>query len=405
MESEVAIFFSIYALTRKTSISTYLVCFLFAAFYCGLVELTRTWDPKLPVPLISLGSIVIALATYRVCKSSSNKELNENLFIKWICYLEIGLICFALLSIASYFSDNPINPRQPTTAVTVLYTLLVTLYIFRYISYQSLRISWFDPANGIENPLNRNVMKLAKEKNQFLQGLISSNRAIGISALANSLAHQLSQPITGVILQTESMKRDLVELGGQQRSIDTLNTVTDQLQRLSDLVNNLRRLFSSQTLDAELVKLQGACDEILEIIEPTLATKNIQLTKHYRADPLILGNSIQIQQVLINLFNNAVDAIDLRNAQIREICLTISQGDSYALISIQDSGNGINAEIKPFMFELYQTTKRDGIGIGLWLSKEIIEKHGGGIEAANGPQGGAVFEIRLPLDKECVGDA
>lgn len=402
--SEIAIFFSIYSLTRKISASKYFVCLLFIACYCGLVELARSWDPKLPIPLVSLSTIAIALATYLACKSSPNKELNENLFLKWISYIEFGLICFAVLRIASYFSDSPINPRQPSTAVAVLYTLLIALSVFRYISYQSLRISWYDPRSNSENPLNKNMMKLVREKNQFLQGLISSNRAIGISALANSLAHQLSQPITGVILQTESVKRDLADLGNQQKSISALNTVTDQLERLSELVNNLRRLFGTQLPNFHQINLQNACNEILELIEPTLKSKDIQLIKNYTNNPLILGNTIHIQQVLINLFNNAVDAINASDAHKREIALSIFEDDLYAIVSIQDSGNGISEHTKSTMFEIYQTTKQDGMGIGLWLSKEIIDRHHGQITGSNTPQGGAIFEIRIPLIKETNGD-
>lgn len=402
--SEIAIFFSIYSLTRKISASKYFVCLLFIACYCGLVELARSWDPKLPIPLVSLSTIAIALATYLACRSSPNKELNENLFLKWISYIEFGLICFAVLRIASYFSDSPINPRQPSTAVAVLYTLLIALSVFRYISYQSLRISWYDPRSNSENPLNKNMMKLVREKNQFLQGLISSNRAIGISALANSLAHQLSQPITGVILQTESVKRSLTRLEGHDKSIGTLNTVTDQLNRLSDLVNNLRRVFSGKGSEFHSVNIQNACDEILEIIEPTLKSENIQLRKQYQSSPHVLGNTIQIQQVLINLFNNAIDAVVSSNSQVRKITLTVSEGDSFALVSIQDSGNGISKEVKTSLFEIYQTTKKDGIGIGLWLCKEIIEMHKGSIHASNSSQGGAIFEIRLPLSNQLNGD-
>lgn len=402
--SELAIFFSIYSLTRKISSKKYLAALFFAAIYSGVVEFCRSLDPKLPILVVSLCSAFIGLATYSICRSPLNEGLNENLFLRWIRYIEIGLVCFASLRIASYFSDNPITPRQPSTSVSVLYALFVALSVFRYISYQSLRISWVDPKTNSENPLNRNMMKLVKEKNQFLQGLISSNRAIGISALANSLAHQLSQPITGVILQTESVKRDLGKLAGQEKTIGALNTVTSQLERLSELVNNLRRLFSGQGSEFHLANLQDACNEILEIIEPTLKSKNIQLVKRYKSSPLILGNTVQIQQVLINLFNNAVDAIVMSNTQVREIILTVSEGNTYALISIQDSGNGIDKEIKASMFELYQTTKNEGMGIGLWLSKEIIDRHEGTIHATNSAQGGAIFEIRLPLCNQSDGD-
>lgn len=402
--SEIAIFFSIYALTQNISYKKYLAGLLFAAIYSVIAEFCRTFDPKLPILLVSLWSAFIGLTTYVICKSPANKELRENLFLRWIRYIEIGIVCFALLRIASYFSDTPIAPRQPSALVALLYTLLVAMSVFRYISYQSLRISWVDPRNDIENPLNQNMMRLVKEKNHFLQGLISSNRAIGISALANSLAHELSQPITGVILQTESVKRSLSRLEGHDKSIGTLNTVTDQLNRLSELVNNLRRVFSGKGSEFQSVNIQDACDEILEIIEPTLKSENIQLVKEYKSNPQILGNTIQIQQVLINLFNNAIDAIVSSNSQIRVITLTIAERNSFASVSIQDSGNGISKEVETSIFEIYQTTKKDGIGIGLWLCKEIIVRHEGSIHATNSSHGGAIFEIRLPLSNKLNGD-
>lgn len=395
--SELAIFFSIYTLTKNISYNKYIAGILFAAIYSGVIELCRTFDPKLPILLVAISSAIMGIATYVICKSPPNKELSENLFLRWIRYIEIGLVCFALLRIASFFSDNPIAPRQPSTSVAVLYTFFVALSVFRYISYQSLRISWVDPRTDIENLLNQNMMRLVREKNHFLQGLISSNRAIGISALANSLAHELSQPITGVILQTESVKRSLSRLVGHDKSIGTLNTVTDQLNRLSDLVNNLRRVFSGRGSEFHAVNIQNACDEILEIIEPTLKSENIQLIKEYKSNPQVIGNTIQIQQVLINLFNNAIDAIVSSASQVRVVTLTISEGDSFALVSIHDSGNGISKEIQASIFEIYKTTKKDGIGIGLWLCKEIIDRHEGSIHATNGSHGGATFEIRLPL--------
>ena len=405
MASDAAILFSIVSLTRKISASKYLVILLFAAVFALLIELGRLWNPMLSLGLFSTASAGFALATYLACKSSSNTDLKDNLFLKWIQCIEIGLLLFSILRIASCFSGSPISPRQPSTLVALAYAFLGVLSIFRYISYQSLRISWYDPMSSSENPLNRNTTKLVKEKNQFLQGLIASNRAIGVSALANSLAHQLSQPITGVIFQTESVKRDLGDLGGQERLIRTLNTVTDQLARLSELVSNLRRLFSPQRADNQQVNLQEACDEILEIIEPTLKSKKIIFAKQYKDDPTVLGNTIQLQQVLINLFNNAIDAIFSSEAQTKKISLTISQEGSSALIAIEDSGNGISSESYATMFELYKSTKKDGMGIGLWLSKEIVDRHEGNISATNSIQGGAIFEIRLPLSKETAGDA
>jgi C4-dicarboxylate-specific signal transduction histidine kinase len=162
-------------------------------------------------------------------------------------------------------------------------------------------------------------------------------------------------------------------------------------------VKNLRQLFNARDYELDEIDLQRVTNEILEIIEPTLKSKKIRLNKTFNANPLVLGDSIQIQQVLINLFNNATDAIECSNPELREIKLTISADKAFAVISIEDSGSGIEPSQLPHLFELYKTTKKDGLGVGLWLSKTIIDKHHGTISAANHMHGGAIFTLQIPL--------
>lgn len=397
ISSEFAILLSIYGLTRKVKTTHYWWVIFITVFYSALIELGRFLDPKLPLILASSLSGALAITTYIVCKNSPNKELNSNLFLNWISIVEIGLFLFSLLRLISYFSDTPIRPRQPSSEVILLFTLLIVLNLFRYISYQSLRISWFNPATESDNPLNQNLKQLAKEKNQLLQGLISSNRALGVSALANSLAHQLSQPITGVIFRTETIKRDLIEKGGLEKSVETLNEISMQLDKLSNLVNNLRKLFSSKDNQFKEFSIQGACEEALEIIKPSLTSKNITLIKKYEESPVAFGNQVQIQQLVINLFNNAIEAIENDSVNERQIILVISKDSEFGLITIKDSGPGIPENVKPHIFELYKSSKLNGLGIGLWLSKTIIENHQGNIKASNNSDVGACLEIQLPL--------
>lgn len=396
--SEVSLLLSIQALTKEVDIEKFLSWIVFVLVVSISIEYCREFvSPRLPLLIASIFSLCIASATYITCKRINSNGLESNIFIKWIAYTELALMGIHLLRLTSFFSDAPMMTVNPGTLPILVFSAWLTVNLFRYFSYQSLRISWVDPRSSDGNVLNRDLVKLVKEKNYFLQGLISSNRALGISALANSLAHQLSQPITGVILQTESVKRDLIEQGNQQRSVQTLNTVTEQLGKLSELVNNLRKLFDPKDREFKPFHIQNACDEVLEVIKPTLEAKNISLEKLYTSNPIALGNPVQIQQVLINIFNNAIDAIEGSGKDLREINLIVSEDSRYAIITIQDTGSGIKTGISDTMFELYQSTKENGLGIGLWLSKTIVDKHQGSITARPNPQGGAIFEIRIPL--------
>ena len=399
--SEVAILFSIKALTKKVYGREFIYWILFLVAYCGFSEYCRNYiNPRLPLLFFSLFSLCITGTTYIACKRINSNGLEANIFIKWIIFTELGLAGIHVLRFASFFSGTPMMTINPPTLPIIVFSIWLAINLFRYFSYLALRVSWVDARSSIENPLNQHLVRLINEKNQFLQGLMSSNRALGISALANSLAHQLSQPITGVILQTESVKRSLSYKGDQENSVQILNTVTEQLGKVTALINNLRKLFGAHELEFKDFYLKEACDEVLEFIEPTLKSKNISLVKSYEGNLVTFGSAIQIQQVLINIFNNAIDAIENAKTESREIGLRIYQDQATAVIAIKDTGTGIAPDIASMIFELYQSTKADGLGIGLWLCKAIIDKHEGKIAVLNNPLGGTIFEIYLPLAKD-----
>ncbi|MDP3621827.1 MAG: HAMP domain-containing sensor histidine kinase, partial [Polynucleobacter sp.] len=295
---------------------------------------------------------------------------------------------------------TPIIPRdEPTVLAILAYTLFIILGSFRYMTYIGFRITWVDDLNSSKNVLNQPLVKAIQEKNQFLQGLIASNRFIGISALASSLAHQLSQPLTTIAILAETARRDLPPSPHNAQTLASLDKINTQSNQLSGLVQNLRQLFRSKPEKLKSINLQKVCNEVLEIIEPTLQSKLITLTQHYEFNPIIFGDSVQLQQVLINLFNNAIESIDASNPTVREIVITIKVNSGYASLTVSDSGAGIDPNAFSSLFELYKTSKPDGIGVGLWLSKTIMERQNGKINAFNHARGGACFEIQIPLSE------
>ena len=124
------------------------------------------------------------------------------------------------------------------------------------------------------------------------------------------------------------------------------------------------------------------------------------LVKDYQSNPTVFGDAIQIQQVIINVMTNAIDALLESKAPQKEIRISFSSDESTATLTIQDNGGGIDSQILPGIFDLYKTTKKDGLGVGLWLSKSIMTHHQGSITAINDPKGWTVFKISLPIHHE-----
>ena len=400
--SDISVLLSIYSLARRVKFKTYFFAIFAAAIYSSFIEYVRlNIDSTLPALLTALPSGILALITYLICKNSPDQELKINTFLRWFTYAELTLLLLAITRIISYvFFGIAVLPREASAFAVLIYVIFAATCIFRYIAYQSLRISWMNSDADPINPLNKNLAKAIQEKNKLLEGLISSNRKIGISALASSLAHQLSQPITGLSFQIHTAKHDLIHIDAAKNSVQILDKAGIELEKLTGLVAGLRRLFGYQETQFVALDLIKTCDAVLEFIEPTLKSSQITLTKNYSNKPIVIGNAIQLQQVLINIFNNAIYAINSTNPKNRVIRIDINHNEKFANIEVKDSGPGIDAKSLPEIFELYRTTKKEGLGVGLWLSKAIIEKHSGTIKASNATDSGAIFQIEIPLSSQ-----
>lgn len=394
--SEISILFSIYALTHRVSIRKYLLALTGGLAYNALIEYCRTIEPTLPLLLQPLVFVLLAGSTTILCVLIRDDALRSNPFLTWFKYLEIGLATLAVLRIAIYFSGIAITPVGSNSSSVVLFAIYIAINLSRYISYQSLRMTWV-PDTGNNNFLNNSLARSVHENNQLLRELMNSNRMLGVSALAGALAHELSQPLIGAALETESIKRDLARPGRQADAAASLNKVSLQLGKLSELVRNLRKLFGTKTVQFHAFELASICDEVLDLLEPTSTARKISIARAYRVNPTVCGEPIQIQQVLINLLNNAIEALSISQGDEKQIILRIDQRDSLAILTVEDNGVGIANDLLPTVFELYKTTKEKGMGIGLWLCRTIVTQHAGHISAANKTGGGAIFEVQLPL--------
>ena len=401
LASELAILYGLLSISKKLDAKWFVMAVIGIAGLTGLGEFLRD---ESNFRWIILANVLVLtslfIGNYWVCKYVAEPKFPNNPFIYFLRWLALGLIGFGLIRVAANFTSTPIIPRdEPTILAIIAYTLFIIFGSFRYMTYIGFRITWVDQLNPSKNALNQPLVKAIEEKNQFLRGLIASNRFIGISALASSLAHQLSQPLTTIAIRAETARRDLPPATDNAHTLASLNEISTQSNQLSGLVQNLRQLFGSKLEKFESLNLQKVCNEVLEIVKPTLQSKSIVLIKRYESNPFVIGDSVQLQQVLINLFNNAIDSITESNPSVREITITIKADEGNATLSVVDSGPGIEPITFQSLFELYKTSKPNGLGVGLWLSKTIIERHRGKIMGSNHAHGGACFEIQIPLNK------
>lgn len=399
LSAEIGIFFSVASLTKRIEKKWFLIAVASAASVALLIELLRDFLSIQTLVWLFTGVLTgLFVTNYFVCKFKLPKALSNNEFMNLFTMFELGMVAFGFIRITANFLPTPVLPRhEPSDIAVIIFSIYIVLGVFRYLSYIGIRITWIDPTNPSTNILNKPLAQAIEEKDHLLMGLIASNKVIGISALASSLAHQLSQPLTTISLRAATTRRDLVQSGQDPRLIASVDEIAAQSSKLSALVKNLRQFFDAKSSDFVPFNLQVKINEIIEIVEPNFEAKKISLTKEYQSNPIIYGDAIQIQQALINVINNSIDALVQSNNQLKEIWISITSDETHATVRIKDNGGGIDEQLMPSIFELYKTTKKEGLGVGLWLSRTIMTQHHGTLTVRNDPNGWAVFTMTFPI--------
>jgi signal transduction histidine kinase len=250
----------------------------------------------------------------------------------------------------------------------------------------------------------RRIRRRAEEELLQLQSeLAHINRIVTISALTSALAHEINQPLAAMRSYAQAalrfMDKDQPEYNSVRKALQGI--VADN-KRAAAVVNRLRDLVKKDTGHWETLEINSIINVVIGLInsEIVLRIATIKLDLHSSV-PVFHGDSIQIQQVLINLLTNALDAMDGQSIEARTITIsTRPENSNGIMISISDSGRGISADKIQAIFAPFHTTKPKGMGLGLAICKSIIEAHGGKIWADNNSDGGAIFSLTLPADSQ-----
>jgi signal transduction histidine kinase len=229
--------------------------------------------------------------------------------------------------------------------------------------------------------------------------LAHASRLAVAGELTASIAHEINQPLGAV--QTSADAADLLLQSGTERREDLIRIVTrirrDNL-RASEVIRRLRTLLAKHEPERTLFDAGLAIADVAVIMRPEAQRRKLALDVYSAFTPaLIAGDRTQIQQVLINLVLNAMDAVaDLPETR-RLVEVSMDRKDSNIFIAVKDRGSGIPAENLPKLFESFFTTKQRGMGLGLAIARSIVEAHGGRIWAENRQPHGAVFNVEIPM--------
>ncbi len=226
------------------------------------------------------------------------------------------------------------------------------------------------------------------------------SRLTALGEFAASIAHEIRQPLTGILVNAKTCLR---WLSGSQPDLsevrDALLDVVEAGQRANEIIRRNRELFKHHTVQMTALDLNSVIREVEELARSRLQTAHVTLITSVTPDvPAVYGDRVELQQVLLNLIGNSIDAMENIEWNVRRIEVSSSLSlEGSVMVSVRDNGVGLAGVDRERMFALAYTTKASGSGVGLSISRSIIEAHGGQLWAEQNADRGATFWFTLPV--------
>jgi PAS domain S-box-containing protein len=266
---------------------------------------------------------------------------------------------------------------------------------------QGTIVEWYAASTDIEDlkhaeeELRRREARLREAQME----LAHANRVTATGQLAASIAHEVSQPISAALTNANAARR---WLGAEPPDLEEVRQALDRIirdgRRASDIIGRIRALVRKAPPLNDHLDVNETILEVIALTRSELRSSGTSLqTQLADGLPLIPGDRVQLQQVMLNLILNAVEAMRGSSAKGRELLIrTQIDGPGSVLVAVQDSGPGLKPESQDRVFDAFYTTKTDGLGMGLSICRSIIEAHGGRVWATANLPYGAVFQFTLP---------
>jgi hypothetical protein len=234
--------------------------------------------------------------------------------------------------------------------------------------------------------------------NKVRSDLAHVTRVMSLGTLAASIAHEVNQPLSGIITNANTCQRMLAaDPPNVDGALETARRTIRDGNRAAEVVTRLRALFRKTEFAAEQVDVHEAAREVIALSHQEFRRQRVTIqTEFDDTTAVVTGDRVQLQQVILNFLLNGADALKGITGRERRIIVKTTVGDDVEF-SVRDNGVGLHPEHATKVFDAFFTTKADGMGIGLSVSKSIIERHGGRIRAEQNEDGGATFSFDLPL--------
>jgi signal transduction histidine kinase len=242
--------------------------------------------------------------------------------------------------------------------------------------------------------------KAEEESLRRVNELARMNRVATAGELSATIAHELKQPLTAIISNGSAGLRWLGrQVPDFEQAQAALKRIVNEGDRANQIIDEIRAMFRKDTNVREMTDIGELIRETLALVEVEVQKHEIILQQALAPSASALVDRVQVQQVVLNLIVNAIEAMSGSTADYRLLQISVSDDDRAVLIIVKDTGPGIDANDMDKIFDSFFTTKPNGMGLGLSICRSIVETHGGRIWAAANTPHGTIFNIWLPTNR------
>ncbi len=288
-------------------------------------------------------------------------------------------------------------PNIETRWLDIYGKIAVTGEASRFVEFSQALNRWFDLyAFRVGEPVQHRVAVLFTDitkRKQAEEALLRSEKLASVGRMAVAIAHELNNPleaVTNLLYITKEVE------GIPEPARQYLETADAELRRMAHITRQSLGFYRESTTPA-LVSINAVLDSAVDLLKSKIKAKHAIVQKQLDADVKVSGIPGELRQVFANFLANSLDAIEERGT----IKLRVSANQRHVRVTVADNGKGMNANLRKHVFDPFFTTKGStGTGLGLWVSREIISKHGGIIQVHSKVQRGAVFSVLLTLPNE-----
>lgn len=349
---------------------------------CLLVWIVIAWDPFLPrlfnnaSELTPLGALV-------------------HYFDLFICVLALVALWIRRRSVLGLWLMVVACALIGELALTVV-RFSLGFYVSRMLSLATstiVLVILLVETTGLYNRLARANMMLRRQQ---------ENKLVNLQAVVASISHEVKQPLAAIVMTGSTAQRFLGYAPPDlERARSALNKIVNEGHRASQVFDNIRDLFRASNEEQKSLDVNEMVLSVLDIVHDEVVEHRIEVrTELMTGLPFVVGHRGQLQEVLLNLVRNAIEAMDVLKSEPRRLRLrTIKRDHDEVAIEVTDNGPGIDPGRLSSIFDAFVTTKADGMGLGLAICRMIVERHGGRLLASSPPERGAQFEVVLPTQE------